>query len=146
MLTSFQFAQLAAAAWVGAPVIVSTSATSCQLISGAASSSYTVFYQAGHQPGAAMYSGQGFGCACPFLAVMQAIDKAWEAGALTGRQVEQAQAVVRAAELLFSGAPTPPPTAPAAVCAVCGESADYFGECGCAYVSVPHSHYFNVAA
>ncbi len=146
MLTSFQFAQLAAAAWFGAPAVVSTTASSCQLVSGAQFISYSVFYQVGQQPGAAMYNTPGCSKASPFQAVLQAIDAAWEAHALTGRQVEQAQAVVWAAERLFAGVPTPPP-APATpvLCATCGQAPDLFGECICAYVHVPHSHYFAAA-
>jgi hypothetical protein len=144
MLTSFQFAQLAAAAWFGAPVVTQSTASTCQLVGGTTRTSYSVYYTLS-SPGGAMFGTAGPFEPCPFQSILTAIDAAWCAGALTGSQVEQAQVVVRAAERVFVGAPTPPPTAPAAVCATCGESADYFGECGCAYVSVPHTHYFRAA-
>jgi len=132
MLTPLVFSALATAAWVGAPVTVQSSASICRLVGGRSFPSYSVYYSLATPGGAMYYSAPG--SSCPFAAVLSAIDAAWVAGVLTGRQVEQAQRVVAQAEALFSGAPTPPPAAPAPVCAACGEAADYFGECACAYV------------
>jgi len=144
MLTSFQFSQLVAAAWFGAPVITQATASTCTLVGGAPRTSYCVYYTLS-APGGAMFGTAGPFEPCPFAAILSAIDRAWEAGALTGRQVEQAQVVVRAAERVFVGAPTPPPAPPVVACAVCGETEDAFGECGCAYVSVPQSHILRAA-
>jgi len=132
MLTPTQFSHIAAAAWFGPAVNTQTQASTCTLASGFVSESFSVYYVVA-APGKAMYYSP-VGCTCPFAAVLAAIDAAWVAGAISGRQVEQAQAVVAGARLVFEGAPTPPPAAPAPTCAACGEGRDFFGECGCAYV------------
>ncbi len=100
-------------------------------------SSYSVHYTVGGI-GGHMFSSTSF-CGSPFEAVLQAITKAGEAGFLTMGQLTQAHAAVQAAEALFCGTPQPTPAGPVLACATCGESADFFGECGCAYVTVPQS-------
>lgn len=132
MLTPAQFSHIATAAWFGPACNTQTQASALVMHSDKVYDSYSVYYSLA-KPGGAMYYSP-VGCTCPFEAVLAAVDAAWCAGVLTGGQVEQAQQVVAQARRLHLGPQATQPAAPAPACAVCGESADYFGECACAYV------------
>ena len=137
--TSSQLSQLAAAAWSSGPALACISAWSEHHVSasGHASTTYSVSYRTA----ALGTQGQVFNSgphACPFAAVLEAIEAAATVGA--GVCVGDALGIVRKAKAQFANVPAP---AALVTCAACGEAADLLQQCACCYVPAP-AYFVNV--
>ena len=142
MLSHFQFAELAAAAWCG-PAL-HTAGVHVSITGHVSRPQFGVHYfvaQAGTEYGWVSFF--SCGVSCPFAAIAAAVahyaQAAQEQAAGLALLAEATQGhaarVLSAAEQAFSGAPAlPEEAAPKIVCVVCQEGRDAFWQCGCFYV------------
>ncbi|WP_310391363.1 hypothetical protein [Hymenobacter sp.] len=149
MLSHFQFAELAAAAWCG-PAL-HTAGVHVSISGPVSRPQFGVHYfvaQAGTEYGWAGYF--SCGVSCPFAAIAAAVasyaQAAQEQAAGLALLAEAAQGhaarVLSAAEQAFSGAPAlPEEAASEIVCVVCQEGRDALGQCGCCYVRASEPAY-----
>jgi len=142
MLSHFQFAELAAAAWCG-PAL-HTTGVHVSITGPVSHPQFGVHYfvaQAGTEHGWVSYF--SCGVSCPFAAIAaavasyaQAVQKhAAELALLADAAQGHAARVLSAAEQAYNGAPAlSEEAAPEIVCVVCQEGRDAPGQCGCCYV------------
>lgn len=149
MLSHFQFAELAAAAWCG-PAL-HTTGVHVSITGPISRPQFGVHYfvaQAGTEHGWVSYF--SCGVSCPFAAIAAAVasyaqatqERADGLALLADAAQGHAARVLSAAEQAYSGAPAlSEETTPAIVCGVCQEGRDALGQCGCCYVRAPQLAY-----